>query len=183
MKALIGLVIVSILAFAATLAVRLGVFKDVRVTELEEGPFKQVYLLHSGPYHQIVPKIEKVEDWAEENGEPCEFSFGEFLDDPKEVDEDRLQSHGGCIVNKDWSQGQLPEGMQYREFSRRRYVVATFNGAPSIGPYKVYPKALAYLEEHGRKLAGPVMEIYHVVSDTAVETKYLFPIEANPGTP
>ncbi len=177
MRTLIILVLGTIAAFAAALGLRLGVLKDVHVAESEEGPYRQVYAKHVGAYHKIVAVLDKVENWAEDNGEKCGLSFGEFLDDPRQVDEDRLQSLAGCIVEKDWSPAELPEGLLYREVPRKRYVMAVFNGAPSISPYKVYPKVFAYLEEKKLKLTGPIMEIYRVIIDNAVETKYLFPAE------
>lgn len=175
MKVLVLLVLGTIAVFAGGLALRLGVLKDVQITESEEGPYRQVYANHVGPYHKIVPVLEKVEKWAKDNAETCELSFGEYLDDPKQVDEDRLQSLGGCIVQKEWSSANLPEGLFYREVPQKPYVVARFGGAPSISPYKVYPKAFEYMAAQSLSISGPVMEVYRVVIDNTVETKYLFP--------
>lgn len=175
MKTIIGLVIATIAVFVFALGLRLGVHKPVVIAEQEEGPFKVVYKNHTGAYYKIVPAIEEVEKWAKDNSIPCELTFGEYLDDPKKIDEDRLQSNGGCIVDRDLSTTPLPQGFQYREIPRRAYVSATFDGAPSIGPYKVYPKIFKYLQEHNQQIAGPVLEVYHVTGATAVETKYLFP--------
>lgn len=177
MRVLVLLIFGTIAVFAGGLALRLGVLKDVRVTEAEEGPYRQVYAKHTGAYHKIVGVLDKAEAWAEDNGEKCELSFGEFLDDPQTVDEDRLRSVAGCIVEKDWSQETLPEGFFYREVPRKKYVIALFDGAPSISPYKVYPKALAYIGEKKMKIAGPITEIYRIIIDNAVETKYLFPVK------
>ncbi len=179
MKMILVMTVGTILVFAIGLALRLGIHKPVRVLEQEEGPFMQIYKHHVGPYYKIVPVIQEVEKWAKDNQVKCELTFGEYQDDPKTVDEDRLQSLGGCIVEAAAATPQLPQDFLYRELPRRRYVEAQFDGAPSIGPYKVYPKALSYLEEKGKKLAGPVMEVYRVTSRFNVETKYLFPIESN----
>lgn len=188
MKALLLMVVGIVVVFATGLALRLGAFKDVQVFQGEEGPTRQVYAPHTGPYHKIVSVITRVESWAKENGETCEFSFGEYLDDPKRVDEDRLQSLGGCIVEKDWSSAPLPEGLAYREIPRAHYVIARFDGAPSISPYKVYPKVFDYMAERGITPSGPITEVYRVAVDNSVdnsagtgaeakylETKYLFP--------
>ncbi|MEK7357621.1 MAG: GyrI-like domain-containing protein, partial [Bdellovibrionota bacterium] len=150
--------------------------KEVTIEVSEQGPYKVVSHEHTGAYHLIAPVILDVEKWAKANGESCRFSFGEFLDDPKVVDEDRLKSSGGCVVEKDWSTG-LPAGHVYREISRRTYLVAKFDGAPGIGPMKVYPRAMRAIEERGKKLEGPVIEMYEVLPGDQVITTYLFPIQ------
>lgn len=165
----------SVLALAISFAVRIGAFKEVTIETGERGPYKVVSRLHEGAYHRIAPVIEEVEKWARANGEKCQFSFGEYLDDPQAVDEDRLRSNGGCVVDKDWSTG-LPEGYVTREIAKRHYLVANFEGAPGIGPLRVYPRAMEEIEKLGKKVEGPIIEMYEVLSDKAVRTTYLFPI-------
>lgn len=168
--------LVAVLSFVGSLLFKLGVHKDVHLTRLDEGPFRQVYKLHVGPYHKTVSTIVAVEEWAKSAGEKCELSFGEYLDNPKQVDEDRLQSNGGCFVTGDYSAAALPKDFKYREIARRNYIVATFAGSPSIAPYKVYPKALEYFKkEIGRDFTGAVMEVYKIVSEKEVDTKYYLP--------
>jgi effector-binding domain-containing protein len=123
-----------------------------------------------------MPTLEEVEKWAKENGEACKISFGEFIDDPDKVDEDRLRSNAGCVVEKTWD-FVLPAGFGFREYPPRVYVVAEFDGAPSIGPFKVYPKTKDYIESHNYKLSGPVIEMYEILSEEKVRTTYLFPVE------
>lgn len=176
MKHLVGLVVVSIIALLGTLYFKLGGYKDVAVSQTEAGPFKVVSKRHSGAYHKIVPVIEEVEKWARANGEPCKLSFGEYIDDPELVEEDRMQSNGGCVVEKEWTQG-LPEGFTYRALPKRRFVFAEFDGAPSIGPLKVYPRAKDFIASSGLTLDGPVIEMYDIVSEKSVVTKYYFPVK------
>ncbi len=155
--------------------IRLGSFKSVAISEAEEGPVKIVFKKHVGAYHLIVSVIEEVEAWAKANGESCHLSFGEYLDDPDKVIEDRLRSTGGCIVAKKWD-FVLPEGFGYRELPRHLYVKAEFDGAPSIGPIKVYPRAKDYIESHGYQQVGPTYEIYEIISPEKVKTTYWFPV-------
>lgn len=176
MKSLIGFVLLAIVVFVSALLMRLGAFKPVELRSAEAGPFRVVTRHHNGPYHKIVPVIESVEKWAAENAEPCQTSFGEYIDDPSSVDEDRLNSNGGCWVKQDWS-GKLPEGMAYRELPARLYVIADFEGAPSIGPQKVYPRASRFIEENALKADGPVIEMYERVPGTQqIKTHYYFPV-------
>lgn len=175
MKWILMGVAATILAFAISFAIRVGAFKDVAIEVGERGPFKVVSKRHDGAYHKIVPVIEEVEKWARANSEPCRLSFGEFLDDPKVVDEDRLKSNGGCVVEKTWESG-LPESYSYREIPQREYLVAKFDGAPGIGPLKVYPRATREIEALGRKVDGPIIEMYEILPGDRVLTTYLFPL-------
>lgn len=175
MKYLVGGTVLIVTGLILTLMVRLGAFRPVELTYNTRGPIKVVYKPHVGPYHQIVPTIEEVESWAKQNGEPCRLSFGEYLDDTDLTDEDRLRSNGGCVVEKDWSKG-LPPGFQYRVIPNHGFVLATFEGAPSIGPLKVYPKVDHYVDENGLVQNGPVYEFYEILGPNAVRTTYWFTV-------
>lgn len=173
MKYLIASVLATILTLVVALLLYVGAFKPVTVAIEEAGPFRMVYKSHIGPYHKIVPTIEEVEKWAAANGEPCTISFGEYLDDPRVVDEDRLRSFGGCLVEGDWTD-RLPEGFQFKEVPRQEYVTAIFTGAPSISPLKVYPKAFKYMESMNLKHEGAIIEMYEKLPNSGIRTRYLF---------
>lgn len=175
MKTIIGITVLVTAGLIATLLFRLGSFKEVVISEGQKGPYKIVFKNHVGAYHKIVPVIEEVEKWAKENGEPCTLSFGEYIDNPDTIDEDRLRSIGGCVVSKAWD-FVLPAGFGYREYPPRDYVVAEFDGAPSIGPFKVYPKVKEYVSEKGYEINAPVIELYEILPDQKVKTTYLFPV-------
>jgi len=104
------------------------------------------------------------------------MAFGRYLDDPKVVEHDRLRSHGGCLV-----QGgalnpsiSLPEGLKSESLLTKEYVLATFNGSPSIAPFVVYPKVTKWFDKYGYKMSGPVIETYKTLPDETVLTTYLF---------
>jgi hypothetical protein len=178
MKVTFGILVATIIGMVLFVLLRLGAFKEVHITEMAEGPFFQVYQKHLGPYHLIVPKMEEIEVWLKKNKFDCDcpMTFGEYLDDPEQVDADRLQSYAGCIVPSDMSKEKMPEHFLFREVPRRNYVTATFQGAPSIAPYKVYPKAFRYFEERkNKKFSGPITEIYK--PRRIFETEYLFPAD------
>lgn len=175
MKQILLLVLLTIAALIGGLYYYVGGYKNIAMETTEAGPFKTVSKPHLGAYFKIVPVIEEVEKWAQANGESCKLSFGEYIDKPGEITEDRLRSNGGCIVEKEWMQG-LPEGYTYRELPRRLYVTATFDGAPSIGPYKVYPRVFTYVDENKLSMDGPIIEMYEVLPDNKLLTRYYFPV-------
>lgn len=171
-------VILAVITIAIWLSIYLGGFKPVEITEAEKGPYKMVYQDHTGSYHTTVQAIEAVEAWAREKKVDCTESFGEYIDDANRVEESRLRSRGGCIVNE--IPLPLPPALKIREIPKRKYVMALFEGSPGIGPMKVYPKAESYMRERGQVLDGAVIEIYVIHSEKAMTTTYLFPIADTP---
>lgn len=158
----------------------LGAYKPVEVGLEKRGPYYFLFKQHLGPYHKIVSKIEEVEKWAAEHNMRCPQTFGEYLDNPETVDEDRLRSHGGCIMGA--SVETVPPDFQYQIRPEKLYAVAKFTGSPAIGPFKVYPKLRKFLEEQRLKSSSPAIEIY-TVNGSNVTTEYLFAIDNPPPNP
>ena len=175
MRHLLFSIVIGFIVFVGYLLYYLGIYKSVEVTEAVHGPYKMIYTEHVGAYHRIVAHIEKVEKWAKANQVQCEESFGEYIDDPKIVDQERLRSNAGCMVKEIPS--QLPDDFKFKEYPQKKFVVARFQGAPSIGPLKVYPKAQDYMAEKNYKQTGGTLEIYRILGPNEMETKFLFPIE------
>lgn len=172
--ALLSLLVV-LLTGAAYLYVHLGVSSPVVISEGLRGPLILLSKNHFGAYHQIGPVIEEVERWALGRGLNCRMTFGEYLDDPAAVDQDRLRSRGGCVLTARTSESP-PEAFELIERPERRYVIARFEGSPSIGPFKVYPKVEQYMQERRLKTSDAVIETY-VIHGQGVTTEYLFPLE------
>ena len=175
MKWAILVTFVLIAGLATGVFIYVGGYKPVETEIGDAGPYRLLYKKHLGPYHEIVKTLTDVETWAHAHDEKCELTFGEYLDNPKLVAEDRLESNGGCIVEKTFSK-DLPEGFAFREIPKREYLMATFDGAPSIGPLKVYPKADKIMRHEGLQADGAVIEVYEVLSSKAVKTRYYFPV-------
>ena len=175
-KAAIAITFAIVLGFAVYLVTYVGFFKPVHVSEATALPaMKLVYLDHMGAYHKIVASIEAVEKWAKENNVDCSKSFGEFIDDPDVTEEARLRSRAGCIVSD--APANLPKDFKTMEYPARRYVTATFSGAPSIGPFTVYPAVREKIEELRLKPNGSVIEQYEIHGPKEMTTTYFFPVE------
>ena len=175
MKWAIMITFVLLAGLATGVFIYVGAYKPVQTEIGDAGPYRLLYKKHLGPYHEIVKTLNEVEAWAHEHGEKCSLTFGEYIDNPKLVAEDRLESNGGCVVENAFTTG-LPEGFAYREIPKREYLMATFDGAPSIGPLKVYPKADKIMEHQGLQPDGSVIEVYEILSSKAVKTRYYFPV-------
>ncbi len=168
-----------ILLFFATLMIGggaayhyLGFSQPVTITTANQGPFQMIFKDHIGPYHEIMEAIEEVEKWAKASGVECINSVGEYIDDPEVVDHDRLRSRGGCIVQQ--VPAEIPKQFGSETIPNKEYLVATFDGAPSIGPFKVYPKVKNHLQASHLKSTGSVYEIYEVRDVNKLRTTYLF---------
>jgi len=175
MKYVLVFIIVTIISFGSYVAYYLGAYKKVEVSEAMMGPYTLVYMDHVGPYHKIAPVIAKVESWMKDHGHDCSLSFGQYLDNPRQEEEARLKSRGGCLV-KDVPK-DLPQDFKVMDLPAQKYVTASFDGSPGIGPIKVYPKANEYIIAKGLNQEGPVMEIYDIHSRTekaSMTTTYLF---------
>ena len=153
----------------------LGAFKPVLFDMGEFGPYNLVYKKHLGAYHKIVPVIESVEQWVKSHGESCAKSFGEYIDDPQQVEQERLRSLGGCIVEKAFE--TLPPELEQKTLPKQFFIRGQFDGSPAIGPYKVYLKAQNLMNEKGLVPNGSVFEIYEVISQKEMKTTYLFSVK------
>ncbi len=180
---LIGTAVLIIGSVVISIMYRLGSFKGVEVAQTEAaGTYILVAREHMGAYHGIASVITEVETWARANGEPCALTFGEYQDNPETVDEDRLRSRGGCIVSSqekaDELKKVLPVGTTVSELKIEKALTASFDGSPSIGPLKVYPKIFEQMKSLDLASSGPVLEIYEVISSTSGRTRYVFPVKS-----
>lgn len=174
---------IGLLIFSLYLAQHLGAFKKVNIGLENRESIHLVGKNHFGSYHKIVPVIEEVEKWFKENTLDCTHSFGEYIDNPNSIEEGRLRSIGGCIISKkdyeninEWKD-KLPEGYFIKELPAQRFVVATFEGGPSIGPFKVYPKVQDFSQDNQIPLLGPNLEVYEILAKNKMITTYLFYIK------
>ncbi len=156
-----------------------GAFRPVTISQKKAGPFRMILKNHIGAYHTMSPVIEDVEQWAKSKNIDCHFSFGHYLDNPENTEEVRLRSYGGCIFQDSAAAFEnlvLPEGFDKKTLPEKNYVTALFEGSPGIGPLKVYPQILEYIEDHHLIKDESVMEIYEIHSQNAMTTTYYFPI-------
>jgi len=173
----------GLLIFFLYLAQYLGAFRSVTIGIENQNEMTLLYQEHFGPYHKIVPVIEKIEKAMKEKNLDCSLSFGEYLDNPRTIEEGRLRSNGGCIVKKeDFEKVTELLKSEFKDFKLKtrpagRYTIAHFEGSPGIGPMKVYPKVEEFIKENQLTLDGPTLEIYQVHDSKTMSTVYYFPIK------
>lgn len=157
----------------------LGGWREVVVDQTEQPALVLLYQVHRGAYHHINAVITAVETWAKDNQIPCARTFGEYLDDPRAVSEERLTSHGGCLLGETLRPEILPEGFFIETKPPAAYVRGQFQGSPAIGPWRVYPRLHQFIEQNGLKSSTRAIEIYTMLPEGGMATEYLIPIEAN----
>lgn len=164
----------GLLILAGYLYYYLGAYKEVEITIVDRGEVITVGRAHRGAYHQINSVIVQVEEWAKANSIGCQQTFGEYLDNPQQVEEARLKSIGGCVLEEPLKISALPDGLSIGSFPAGQYVHATFTGSPAIGPWKVYPKLMEYVAQRGLKTSSRSIELYKINADGKMTTEYLF---------
>ena len=172
MKKILLAFFVFLISGALGLMWRLGVKKPVTVQIENLAEQKIIFANHIGAYHKMNDSIVKVESELSRRGFACKQTFGHYVDSPEHQDEDRLRSEGGCLVpshdidlkGTDLQTGTIPAG---------QYIRATFEGSPSISPFKVYPKVNEFAHENRLRRADDFYEIYEIRGEQ-VFTTYLF---------
>ncbi len=166
----------GIATVAISLYFKLGAYKDVEIQVQDVAQKHLLFKKHFGAYHKISPVIQAVEEWAIKNDVNCDLSYGAYYDDPKTVEEDRLNSEGGCLTTEALSKDKLPLDFSQRIFEANKYIVATFHGSPAIGPFVVYPKVEEWAIDNRYKLKTPYYETYKIVKNKVITT-YYFPFD------
>jgi AraC family transcriptional regulator len=186
---MIRIVLLSLLTVALGLAAYLffylGAHKTITVERQKYPELQIVYKSHLGPYHEITPKLLEVEAEMKKLGITCSKTFGEFLDNPKTVDADRLRSNVGCVVEgvTDETIAFLPADLYFEWRPTSEIFYIRFTGSPAIGPFKVYPKARDAAIDQRVMLKNSVMELYTVQRGGALITEYLFFLEDSAPSP
>lgn len=166
--------VLFILAFSGYLAHHLGFFQPVAVAEAVRGPYYVLFQNHMGAYYKISETISSVEAAAKAAGLDCRRTFGEYFDDPRVVEEDRLRARGGCLSDQPYA--QAPKGLILDTIAQQQVLAANFAGSPAIGPYKVYTEVERYRNRHRLPGGAHAIEIYMIVGDS-IATEYLFPLK------
>jgi len=172
-------ILLGVVIFLGYLAYHVGYFRPVRVQQIGPKSFVLLGLKHDGAYHKIVEKIQAVEAKVKEAGGECNESFGVYLDDPSQVEQERLRSFGGCIVqDAAWVREHLSilSDFQVAEWGADKLIEAYFEGSPGVGPYKVYPKVSDYIASRRFETQKSVLEVYKMLDHSKMVTYYYFPI-------
>lgn len=168
-------VVVILIAVLTIVYAYYGGFSTVRINTEEQGGEIFVYTDVTGDYSNTGTYSNEVyytllNDYNIETYKGC----GIYLDNPKDVDTDKLRSEVGCIVEfKDSTKiEQVKEKYKVKILPKGKYVVSEFplKGTPSfiVGIMKVYPALEEYYKNNNITVANPAMEIYDVPNEKII---------------
>jgi AraC family transcriptional regulator len=160
------IIAISLIAFLG-LSYYAGLFDKVDIALSDAGPFNLIYREHKGPYRAIQSVRYDVFRFLKENRSIApQKGFAVFFDNPRKKNPGELRSRGGYITDSLLS--GVPAPYVAEIFPRTASIVATFPlrsfMSSMTGPMKFYPEMLALLTRQKREAAGPVMEIYDVLT-------------------
>lgn len=158
--------VIGLLALVLVLyLVYLGVFKNVKVTERETGPYNYVYLNFVGPYAKTGPVFEKVGKALAANGIKATTAIGIYYDAPKSKPANELRSDCGMLIaDKDIKLAKkLDKEYKIAKLPKAKRAVVEFNLKSKlsylVGPMKAYPALMKYAEKN-HKTITMAYEIY-----------------------
>ncbi len=178
-KKIFGTFLLLIFSILIILFFKTGAYKSVKVMKTKPPQLHMFYIKNTGPYHQIVEKIQKVEKIFKNLQFPCKKTFGHFLSDSKIIDHNKLLSHVGCAFYKTETKKlpQLIKGVEEKFFglkSKEKICYkGTFKGSPSLSGIKIYPKLYKLAQQDKVKLKPDSLEVYTVDGDKVTTDVYL----------
>ncbi|MFA5113902.1 MAG: GyrI-like domain-containing protein [Candidatus Margulisiibacteriota bacterium] len=170
------IVIVALVLIVAAWLAYMGVFSTPKVTVQKVGPYTLVYEEYVGPYSNTGKVIQRVYDGCTLEGVMTEKGFGIYLNDPKMVDQNKMRSEIGCVLEaKDFGKArQLRKKFKIKTWRASDCLVAEFpirnNLSYMIGPFKAYPELNKAMNAKKAEL-GACMELYDM---PARKTLYIF---------
>lgn len=175
---LIALIVLIIIVLIVI--VYFGGFKKLNISIEDAGGEMLVYESISGNYKKSGVVMDKIY-YSLLNNEKIETykGFGIYYDNPKKVEESKLRSEAGCIIEeKDTAKiSILEKKYSIRVFPVKKYIVTEFpyKGKLTVifGIFKVYPALAEYARRNGFYEDAPVMEIYDIPNGKIMYRKEL----------
>ena len=141
---------------------------EILVYENVTGAYNQTKTVSDKIYYELLNKY-KVE---------TKKGFGIIYDNPKNVEQSKLRSEVGCIMENTDNEmhEKIKEHFLVKILQNENYLVAEFpfRGFLSImiGMIKVYPKFGKYIFEN-KYPDGPIMEIYDIPNKKIIYRKFI----------
>lgn len=174
-----GLIIVAAILILILLVYSYyGGFKNIKPQITKCGGETLVFEKVTGHYKQSAVVSDRVYDkLIKDYNIKTTKGFGLYYDNPQKVEESKLRSEVGCILeSKDVEKTEeLKKDFNVSVFATEEYIVAEFpfKGKMSVilGIMKVYPALNKFAEENGYNPDSPVMEIWDVPNKKTIYRK------------
>jgi hypothetical protein len=133
-----------------------GGFNAVSVSETEAGPYRYAYLDYEGPISNMRKTQRKVLDEFTAAKVAAGDTISVILTDPR-ADQGKVRAQLGYTLPAD---APVPQGLKEGVVERRPVYVATVQAAVLLAPSKAYQALADTLEEAGKPLVMPTVELY-----------------------
>lgn len=161
----IGRSLIVVIVIIMAYLIYLGLFTSVRFSKKNIGPYYLVCEKYIGAYSNTGEVMDRIYNELKKDNVDAERGFGLYYDNPREVEESKLRSIVGCILERDYHNrlNELKKKYRIELFPQTQCITTSFpyKGTLSIfmGIIKVYPGLSEEIEKGGYKQV-PVMEIY-----------------------
>jgi effector-binding domain-containing protein len=146
-----------------------GGFRKIKIAVAEQGGETVVYESITGDYRQSGAVMDKVYSSLLNKYEIETYKgFGQYYDNPKLVDKNKLRSEAGCIIEpKDVQKlAQIDIPFRVKTIPVKKYMITEFpyKGKLSVmvGIFKVYPALEKFTMQNNHSIDGSIIEIYDV---------------------
>ena len=166
--ALTGTALVLIFIFII-ISINYGLLFKTEIKEINHDSFFLVYKKYRGNYKNIKKIINSVyHELLHEKNVRSVNGFALYIDNPLHIEQNRLRSLGGCILNS--ADEKLKKELQNSGFEimeikkgKALYTRFPFKGdfSSTLALYKVYPKFLKKVEKNSFK-PDIIMEVFNI---------------------
>lgn len=153
-------------------------FRKIKVAVATQGGETVVYESITGDYRQSGVVMDKVYYTLLNDFNIKTYKgYGQYYDNPKLVDKDKLRSEAGCVIESaDLEKlNQIELSFKVKTIPTKEYLVAEFpyKGKISVivGIMRVYPALEKFIMKNNYPIDGSVIEIYDVPEKKIVYRK------------
>lgn len=163
-------VFLLIVLVIAILLWRAGLFAEPEISLDSRGPLHYVYVERTGPFREVPQGYKQADLLIEQQNIEVGLACGSFLDNPADVEQDKLRWRAGYLVTDSVF---VEEPLHFLTIIEGLYLVASIKANPMVAPFKTYPAMTKWLSANAYTVVGPAYELYH--EDGLIEV--LFPVK------
>ena len=139
------------------IALYIGLFHPVQISQVFKEPLTAVVLPFRGNYQKVGKKIQEVQAILTERGLGC-IPIAIYHDDEDKVIHKLLKSEGGCVVKE--IPKNLSEDFKILYSPRKEAVEAVIEAHPAIAKTKAFAALRAYSQEKSIELKRPIIALF-----------------------
>ncbi len=169
---IITAVLLVIVIIIISYLVYMGMFRSIKTTERESGPYVYAFKKYTGPYSGSGVVFNEVYNELKSAGVVSELGIGIYYDNPAVVDSSKLKSDCGSIIAEaDIAKVRKISSLSISTIPKGVFMEAEFPIKSRLsymfGPIKVYPVFKALMDVKNYK-PSPGIEIYDMKNNKII---------------